>query len=88
MDNFYEQLFGNNTENLNMNINLGILFKIPLIIFLIGNLFYAFMLVLKVKILVDTVNSQGNTQMRVLAFINLAVSIIGATLGCILILLG
>mgnify|MGYP001002111829 CR=1 FL=1 len=41
MDNFYEQLFGNNTENLNLNINLGILFKIPLIIFLIGNLFYA-----------------------------------------------
>lgn len=88
MDNFYDQLFGSNTMNLEMGINLGILFKIPLIIFLVGNLFYCFMLILKIKILVDTVESQGNSQMKALAHINLAVSAVGATLGSILILLG
>lgn len=86
MDDFYNQLFSN-TNNFPM-ITLGSLFKIPLVILLLGNLFYAFMLVLKIRILIDTFDSPSNTRIRTLAYANLAVSVIGAVLGIVLILLG
>lgn len=87
MDDFYTQLF-EGTNSFNPNINLGFLFKIPLVVFVLGNLFYAFMLVLKIKILIDTIDSEGNSKMRALAYTNLIISIVGAVLGFILILLG
>jgi len=70
------------------SISLVGVFKIPLIIVLLACIFYAFMLLLRTKILVDTVESEGNTKIRVLVFINLLVSLIIGILGTIIIVLG
>lgn len=69
-------------------INIGDLLKAPLIVILIGVLLYAFLLLLKVRILVDTVESEGNFRMKVLVSINLFVTILACVLGTIIILLG
>lgn len=82
----YDELFTNTIQF--PLISLGSLFKIPLVIFLLGNLFYAYMLVLKVRVLVDTFDSNGNTKIKTLVYTNLIVSIAAAILGTVLILLG
>lgn len=87
MDELYNNLYGNN-QNFDFDLNLGVFLKVPLIIFLIGNVFYTFMLVLKIRILVDTVEAESNNKMKMLAYINLFVSIGATILGLILILLG
>ncbi len=69
-------------------ISLGGIFKIPLILILIVCIFYAFMLSLRARILVDTVESEGNTKIKVLVFINLLVSLIIGVVGTIIIVLG
>ena len=69
-------------------LNLGDILKIPFVIFLIANVFYSFMLVLKVKILTDTVDSENNGKVRGVVYINLAISLITMIIATILILLG
>ena len=70
------------------SLNLGDILKIPFVIFLIANVFYSFMLVLKVKILTDTVDSENNGKVRGVVYINLAISLITMIIATILILLG
>lgn len=86
LNNFYDQIF--NSRNTDININLGGLLKIPLLAVLIGVVLYAFLLVLRVRILVDTVDTTGNINMKMLAYINLAIALVGALIGSILIILG
>lgn len=62
--------------------------KVPIVLVLIICVFYSFMLLLKTKILVDTVESDGNSKMKVLALLNLLVSIFLGILGTIIIVLG
>ncbi|HNW23253.1 MAG TPA: hypothetical protein PKH06_00620 [Candidatus Dojkabacteria bacterium] len=69
------------------SISFGGMFKLPLILVLIVCIFYAFMLSLRTKILVDTVESEGNTKIKVLVFINLLVSLIIGVVGTIIIVL-
>ena len=85
MNNIYQDIFQNVWEP---TINLGDVLKIPLIIVLIGVLLYSFMLLLKVRILVDTIDSEGNLKMKTLVTFNLFLSILGTVLGTIIILLG
>lgn len=70
------------------SLNLGDILKVPLVILLIANVFYSFMLVLKVKILADTVDSENNGKVRGLVYINLVISLITMLIATILILLG
>ena len=70
------------------SLNLGDILKIPFVIFLIANVFYSFMLVLKLKILTDTVDSENNGKVRGVVYINLAISLITMIIATILILLG
>lgn len=69
-------------------LNLGSILKLPLIIILIGNIFYSLMLILKTKILSDTVDSDGSRKIKVLVYINLFISLITTLLASFLILLG
>jgi len=74
--------------NLEPVISLGDLLKIPAILVLMVCIFYAFMLSLKVKILMDTVESEGNGKVKRLVLANLLISIISGILGTIIIVLG
>ena len=85
MDKIYPTIMG---EGFNLGINWINIFKIPLIIVLVGILLYSFLLVLKVKILVDTIDSEGNKRMLFLAYINLLVTLAATIIGTIIILLG
>ncbi|MDY0097541.1 MAG: DUF5657 family protein [Candidatus Dojkabacteria bacterium] len=85
MNNIYTEIFSNTWQP---TINLGDILKIPLVIILVGVLLYSFMLLLKVRILVDTINSEGNFKMKALVSINLFITIFATIIGTIIILLG
>lgn len=84
MENLTERIF---EESFKLSINVGDILKIPLIVILIGNIFYAFMLVLKVKILVDTVEAEGNSKIKKLVYLNLLISILIGIVGTIITIL-
>ena len=85
MESIYEQLF---TNSLTLSLNLGDILKIPLVVILLGNIFYSFMLVLKVKILIDTIGTQSNSKIKKMVYLNLILSIVIGMLGTFIILLG
>jgi len=85
MGNIYDEIFANTWEPV---LNLGDILKIPLVIILVGVLLYSFMLLLKVRILVDTINSEGNFKMKALVSFNLFITIFATILGTMIILLG
>ncbi len=85
MEGIYGKLF---TDTMRFTINLGDVLKLPLIVILIGNIFYSLMLVLKIKILVDTVESENSGKIKALVYINLFVSLVVALLATFIILLG
>ncbi len=69
-------------------LKLGDILKIPLILVLLGCLFYAFMLFLKVRILMDTVESENSSKVKALVYINLFISLLVSIIGTIIIVLG
>lgn len=68
--------------------SLVILLKIPLIIILAVSIFYSFMLILKIRILHDTIDLEGSDKAKVLVYANLVVSLVIGILGIIIIVLG
>jgi len=68
--------------------SLVILLKIPLIIILAVCIFYSFMLILKIRILHDTIDLEGSDKAKVLVYVNLVVSLVVGILGVIIIVLG
>jgi len=68
--------------------SLVILLKIPLIIILAVSIFYSFMLILKIRILHDTIDLEGSDKAKVLVYVNLVVSLVIGVLGIIIIVLG
>ena len=68
--------------------SLVILLKIPLIIILAVSIFYSFMLILKIRILHDTIDLEGSDKAKVLVYANLVVSLVVGILGIIIIVLG
>lgn len=85
MDNLIGDL---NTITFNPILDFGEILKVPLILILVGVLLYSFLLLLKVRILVDTVESEGNFKMKALVSINLFVTIFTTIFGILIILLG
>lgn len=71
-----------------LSINLGDILKVPLVMIVIGNIFYALMLVLKIKILADTVETEGSAKIKKLVYLNLLISILIGIVGTIIIILG
>jgi len=68
--------------------SLVILLKIPLFIILAVCIFYSFMLILKIRILHDTIDLEGSDKAKVLVYANLVVSLLVGILGIIIIVLG
>ena len=68
--------------------SLVILLKIPLIIILAVCMFYSFMLILKIRILHDTIDLEESDKAKVLVYANLVVSLVVGILGIIIIMLG
>ena len=68
--------------------SLVILLKIPLIIILAVCMFYSFMLILKIRILHDTIDLEESDKAKVLVYANLVVSLVVGILGIIIIVLG
>ncbi len=68
--------------------SLVVLLKIPLIIILAVCIFYSFMLILKIRILHDTIDLEGSDKAKVLVYANLVVSLVVGILGIIIIVLG
>ena len=68
--------------------SLVILLKIPLIIILAVCIFYSFMLILKIRILHDTIDLEESDKAKVLVYANLVVSLVIGVLGIIIIVLG
>lgn len=84
MDELNNKLFNNS----GLVVNPGNMFKLPLIILFIANIFYSFLLLLKSKILTDTVSFGNNRKIKIVVYANVAISIVTSILGSILILLG
>lgn len=85
MNNMDLEIFKGDSKDV---FNLGDILKLPLLIILIGNIFYSIMLLFKTKILIDTVSLENNQRIKVLVYINLGISLITALLALFLILLG
>ena len=85
MESIYEQLF---TNSLTLSINLGDILKVPLVVILLANIFYSFMLVLKIKVLIDTIGTQSSSKIKRIVYLNLGLSIVIGMLGTFIILLG
>ena len=68
--------------------SLVILLKIPLIIILAVCMFYSFMLILKIRILHDTIDLEESDKAKVLVYANLVVSLVVGILGIIISVLG
>lgn len=85
MESIYEQLF---TNSLTLSLNLGDILKIPLVVILLANIFYSFMLLLKVKVLIDTIGTRSSGKIKKIGYLNLGISIVIGILATFIILLG
>ena len=85
---------GNSILNKVLGVDFGqmgslvVFFKIPLIIILAVCMFYSFMLILKMRILHDTIDLEESDKAKVLVYANLVVSLVIGVLGIIIIVLG
>ena len=70
-----------------VDVNFVDLLKIPLVILFLGNIFYSLMLSLKIKILIDTVEAEGNSKIKKLVYLNLILSIFIGIVGTFIIIL-
>lgn len=61
-------------------LSLGFVLKLVLMVILLGYLFYAFLLVLRVRILSDSLNVPLNRQVKGVVFLHLLFAIIGSTI--------
>jgi len=77
---------GNTTDT----INLGIisLLKLPLIIILFGNVLFATLLILRIRILSETFETSDNKLIKYLVRFYLFISIIGGIIALLFLLIG
>ena len=81
----YEDILGITTFELPSFIWL---LKLPLVILIVGVIFYNIMMLLRIRILADTVDSNENVGIKKLAYIHTILSIGGCLVSLVLILLG
>lgn len=68
-------------------LGLNFVFKLLFFVILVGYALYAFLLLLRVRILSDTVETPQNKLIQLIASAHLALSLIGGFLAMILVLL-
>jgi len=81
----------NNLSGHSVNtINIGIvsLLKLPLIIILFGNVLFAVLLLLRVRILSETFETTDNKLIRYIVHIYLFTSVIGSIIALLFLLIG
>lgn len=79
-------LSGNSTDT----INIGIisLLKLPLIIILFGNVLFAILLLLRIRILAETFETRDNKLVRYIVLFYLFTSVIGSIIALLFLLIG
>ena len=81
----------NNLSGNSMNtINIGIvsLLKLPLIIILFGNVLFAILLLLRIRILAETFETGDNKLIRGLVLFHLFTRVIGSIIALLFLLIG
>lgn len=71
-----------------LSVNLVSILKLPLILFLFGNILFAILLLLRVRILADTFESPQNSIVKTIVFIYLVLSIVGSLVALLFMLIG
>ena len=79
-------LSGNSTDT--MNIGIVSLLKLPLIIILFGNVLFAILLLLRIRILAETFETGDNKLIRGLVLFYLFTSVIGSIIALLFLLIG
>ena len=89
MENILE-ILNNISGNTADTINLGIisLLKLPLIIILFGNVLFAILLLLRIRILSETFETADNSLIRYLVRFYLFTSVIGSIIALLFLLIG
>ncbi len=84
------EILHNISGNTAETINLGImsLLKLPLIIILFGNVLFAILLVLRIRILSETFATKDNKWIKYLVRIYLFTSVIGGIIALLFLLIG
>ena len=84
-NNILDNVFGVNLPRLE---DFLVLLKIPFIIIIAVCIFYSFMLILKIRILRDTMDLEESNKVKAVVYINLLISLIAGILGIIIVILG
>ena len=84
-NNILDNVFGVNLPRLE---DFLVLLKIPFIIIIVVCIFYSFMLILKIRILRDTMDLEESNKVKAVVYINLLISLIAGILGIIIVVLG
>lgn len=71
-----------------INLQLSNLLKLPLGIILFGNILYAFILLLRIRILADTFESSGNAKIKILIYAYLGTAVVGGLIALLFVVLG
>ncbi len=83
----YELLDSLAVHSPQMDFNFFGLLKIPVLLFLFGNMFFSLMLYLRVRILSDTFSSPENRIVKTVILIHLFVTIIGSLISLLFVIL-
>ncbi len=82
LDNLGKNPFGG------LGFNAASFLKLPIVLILVGNVLFAALLFLRVRILADTFESANSTLIRAILFIYLIVTIIGSIIAVLFLLVG
>lgn len=82
-----DYLDGINTIQSTGSLGFNIIFQLLFFVIIVGYVFYAFLLLLRVRILADTVKTRFNKRATALTFAHLVIALVGSFLALILVLL-
>ncbi|MHC1716629.1 MAG: DUF5657 family protein [Candidatus Dojkabacteria bacterium] len=82
---FLDNLDGKQTEL--FSVSLMNILKIPLFLFLVGNILFSLLLFLRVRILVDTFKAPQNKTIQTITLAYVAITIIGSLLSALFLIL-
>ena len=85
-----EYIFDNlkQSQTSTLNFNVANLLKLPVAIILFGNILYAFILLLRIRILADTFESSGNAKIKLLIYTYIGIAVVGGLIALLFVVLG
>lgn len=78
---------GSRDTNFGIEIDFTNLLKLPLILFVVGNLLFTILLFLRVRILADTFDAQENKFVKILVLIHIFATVIGSIISILFVML-